>query len=50
MVGVGQEHRAGRWWRLTEAKNGVCFVPIGLGSDGEKEEGWVKKKEKVRRE
>ncbi|XP_054639580.1 U3 small nucleolar RNA-interacting protein 2 isoform X1 [Dunckerocampus dactyliophorus] len=28
VAGVGQEHRLGRWWRLKEARNGVCIIPI----------------------
>lgn len=27
-AGVGQEHRLGRWWRLKEAKNTVCIIPL----------------------
>ncbi|XP_037535279.1 U3 small nucleolar RNA-interacting protein 2 isoform X2 [Nematolebias whitei] len=28
VVGVGQEHRLGRWWRLKEAKNGIYIIPL----------------------
>ncbi|KAJ3186956.1 pre-rRNA processing protein [Gaertneriomyces sp. JEL0708] len=28
-VGVGQEHRLGRWWRDKTAKNGVAIVTLG---------------------
>ncbi|XP_078270485.1 U3 small nucleolar RNA-interacting protein 2 isoform X1 [Rhinoraja longicauda] len=28
VAGVGQEHRLGRWWRLKEAKNGICIIPL----------------------
>jgi len=28
IAGVGQEHRLGRWWKLREAKNSVCIIPI----------------------
>lgn len=27
-VGVGQEHRLGRWWRIKEAKNAVHIIPL----------------------
>ncbi|XP_046403670.1 U3 small nucleolar RNA-interacting protein 2 [Ischnura elegans] len=28
VVGVGQEHRLGRWTRIKEAKNGVYLIPL----------------------
>ncbi|KAG8042091.1 hypothetical protein G9C98_000082 [Cotesia typhae] len=28
IVGVGQEHKAGRWWRIPEAKNRVIIIPL----------------------
>eukprot|EP00727_Mastigamoeba_balamuthi_P006793 m51a1_g2734 hypothetical protein (463) ;mRNA; f:896176-898124 len=28
VAGVGQEHRLGRWQRITSARNGVVFVPL----------------------
>ena len=28
IAGVGQEHRMGRWWRETAAKNAVCLFPL----------------------
>ncbi|XP_068107672.1 U3 small nucleolar RNA-interacting protein 2 [Hyperolius riggenbachi] len=28
VVGGGQEHRLGRWWRLKEAKNGLHIIPL----------------------
>ncbi|XP_005094160.1 U3 small nucleolar RNA-interacting protein 2 isoform X2 [Aplysia californica] len=28
VVGVGQEHRLGRWWRLKDAKNGWVIIPL----------------------
>ncbi|XP_041347577.1 U3 small nucleolar RNA-interacting protein 2-like isoform X2 [Gigantopelta aegis] len=28
VAGIGQEHRLGRWWRLKEAKNSVCVIPL----------------------
>ncbi|GFO21212.1 ribosomal RNA processing 9, small subunit (ssu) processome component, homolog [Plakobranchus ocellatus] len=28
VAGVGQEHRLGRWWRLKEARNGWCIIPL----------------------
>lgn len=28
VAGVGQEHRMGRWWRLKEARNGWCIIPL----------------------
>ncbi|XP_070700681.1 U3 small nucleolar RNA-interacting protein 2 isoform X1 [Pempheris klunzingeri] len=28
VVGVGQEHRLGRWWRIKEAKNGIYIIPL----------------------
>ncbi|XP_071406836.1 U3 small nucleolar RNA-interacting protein 2 [Pithys albifrons albifrons] len=28
VAGIGQEHRLGRWWRLKEAKNSICIIPL----------------------
>jgi len=28
IAGVGQEHRLGRWWRLKNAKNSLCIIPL----------------------
>ncbi|NXF38229.1 U3IP2 protein, partial [Nyctibius bracteatus] len=28
VAGVGQEHRLGRWWRVKEAKNSICIIPL----------------------
>lgn len=28
IAGIGQEHRLGRWWRLKNAKNSVCVIPL----------------------
>lgn len=28
IVGVGQEHRLGRWWKIREAKNGILVIPL----------------------
>ena len=28
IVGIGQEHKLGRWWRYKEARNGVIIVPL----------------------
>uniref|UniRef100_A0A6J0UH88 U3 small nucleolar RNA-interacting protein 2 isoform X1 n=1 Tax=Pogona vitticeps TaxID=103695 RepID=A0A6J0UH88_9SAUR len=28
VAGVGQEHRLGRWWRIKEAKNSICIIPL----------------------
>ncbi|OQV19572.1 U3 small nucleolar RNA-interacting protein 2 [Hypsibius exemplaris] len=28
IAGVGQEHRLGRWWRATDAKNSVCLFTL----------------------
>ncbi|KAK3800751.1 hypothetical protein RRG08_003155 [Elysia crispata] len=28
VAAVGQEHRMGRWWRLKEALNGWCIIPL----------------------
>ncbi|KAI4532378.1 hypothetical protein R6Z07F_016265 [Ovis aries] len=28
VAGVGQEHRLGRWWRIREARNSVCIIPL----------------------
>ena len=28
LVGIGQEHRLGRWWRIKEARNGILVLPL----------------------
>ena len=28
LVGIGQEHRLGRWWRTKEARNGIIVIPL----------------------
>ncbi|KAK0168629.1 hypothetical protein PV327_002407 [Microctonus hyperodae] len=28
IVGVGQEHKSGRWWRIPEAKNRLVIIPL----------------------
>ena len=28
LVGIGQEHRLGRWWRTKEARNGILVIPL----------------------
>ncbi|XP_013408089.1 U3 small nucleolar RNA-interacting protein 2 isoform X4 [Lingula anatina] len=28
VAAVGQEHKLGRWWRLKDAKNGVCIIRL----------------------
>ena len=28
IAGIGQEHRLGRWWKVKEAKNSVCVIPL----------------------
>ncbi|OXB72358.1 UNVERIFIED_CONTAM: hypothetical protein H355_005427, partial [Colinus virginianus] len=28
VAGIGQEHRFGRWWRVKEAKNCICIIPL----------------------
>jgi len=33
VIGVGQEHRLGRWQRALGAKNGLFFVPLSFSSD-----------------
>eukprot|EP01122_Echinamoeba_exundans_P000736 TRINITY_DN1066_c0_g1_i2.p2 TRINITY_DN1066_c0_g1~~TRINITY_DN1066_c0_g1_i2.p2 ORF type:complete len:452 (+),score=49.54 TRINITY_DN1066_c0_g1_i2:209-1564(+) len=30
IVGVGQEHRFGRWSRIKQAKNSVCIIPLPI--------------------
>ncbi|NXX99954.1 U3IP2 protein, partial [Centropus bengalensis] len=34
VAGVGQEHRLGRWWRLKEAKNSICIIPLKQAATG----------------
>lgn len=28
IAGIGQEHRLGRWWRISEAKNSIVIIPL----------------------
>ena len=35
LVGVGQEHRLGRWWRLPKAKNGLLVVTLNPSSSND---------------
>ncbi|NXU29717.1 U3IP2 protein, partial [Thalassarche chlororhynchos] len=28
VAGLGQEHRLSRWWRVKEAKNSICIIPV----------------------
>ena len=28
IIGIGQEHRLGRWWRFKEARNGILVIPL----------------------
>ncbi|XP_059471794.1 U3 small nucleolar RNA-interacting protein 2 [Neocloeon triangulifer] len=28
IVGIGQEHRLGRWWRIKEARNSILIMPL----------------------
>lgn len=28
IAGIGQEHKLGRWWRLKNAKNALCIIPL----------------------
>ena len=28
IAAIGQEHRLGRWWRLKNAKNSDCVIPL----------------------
>lgn len=28
IVGVGQEHKCGRWWRIKETKNKIVVIPL----------------------
>ena len=30
IAGVGQEHRLGRWWRDSSAKNEILVIPLQL--------------------
>ncbi|KAJ9601402.1 hypothetical protein L9F63_000426 [Diploptera punctata] len=32
IVGTGQEHRLGRWWKIKEAKNGMLIIPLSKKS------------------
>jgi hypothetical protein len=29
-VGIGQEHRLGRWWRLKGVKNQIMIINLGI--------------------
>jgi len=33
IVGVGQEHRLGRWWRIKEARNSIFIIPLVKNSE-----------------
>ena len=33
IIGIGQEHRLGRWWRFKEARNGILIVPFSFNKD-----------------
>jgi ribosomal RNA-processing protein 9 len=33
IVGVGQEHRLGRWWRIKEARNSILVIPLVKSSE-----------------
>ena len=35
LVGIGQEHRLGRWWRIKEARNGILVLPLRPIKDSE---------------
>lgn len=28
IAGIGQEHKLGRWWRIKNAKNALCIIPL----------------------
>lgn len=28
VAGIGQEHKLGRWWRIKNAKNALCIIPL----------------------
>jgi ribosomal RNA-processing protein 9 len=32
VVGVGQEHRLGRWWTIKEATNSILVIPFSIES------------------
>ncbi|XP_057314504.1 U3 small nucleolar RNA-interacting protein 2-like isoform X2 [Hydractinia symbiolongicarpus] len=36
VAGVGQEHRLGRWWKIKEARNSICIIPLDKISSEEK--------------
>lgn len=38
VVGVGQEHRLGRWWRVKQARNQIIVIPLLRNRNEEKEE------------
>ncbi|ESO99278.1 hypothetical protein LOTGIDRAFT_113335, partial [Lottia gigantea] len=38
VAGIGQEHKLGRWWRLKEARNSVCIIPLNY-QDNQKQNG-----------
>ncbi|XP_066472207.1 U3 small nucleolar RNA-interacting protein 2 isoform X2 [Tiliqua scincoides] len=35
VAGIGQEHRLGRWWRIKEAKNSICIIPLKKANAGD---------------
>ncbi|XP_048346776.1 U3 small nucleolar RNA-interacting protein 2 [Sphaerodactylus townsendi] len=37
VAGIGQEHRLGRWWRIKEAKNSICIIPLKKTAAGNTE-------------
>ncbi|XP_077182005.1 U3 small nucleolar RNA-interacting protein 2 [Paroedura picta] len=37
VAGIGQEHRLGRWWRIKEAKNSICIIPLKKTAAGSTE-------------
>ncbi|XP_062979445.1 U3 small nucleolar RNA-interacting protein 2 [Elgaria multicarinata webbii] len=34
VAGIGQEHRLGRWWRIKEARNSICIIPLKKATAG----------------
>jgi len=34
VAGIGRDHRLGRWSSQTQARNGICIVPLLSGSEG----------------
>jgi len=35
LIGIGQEHRLGRWWRYKEARNGILVLPLRPRKDSD---------------